>query len=221
MELWLDTVDYEIIKNASQLGVLTGVTTNPSSWAKANDCPEKVLEVLLDIQAGYVAAQVTASDCSEMLKQAERLTSLCNRIVVKIPASPEGFRAIALLNQDGVQTLATSIFDVRQVIVSAIVGATYAIPHFSCMAEDVSSRFMQLYGVMNEQKYKTKIMASEVGSAEQFVDCVTLGVPAITVSSEVYAALFLPSERMEEGLSRFAYDWALSSQAAESSLFAR
>jgi TalC/MipB family fructose-6-phosphate aldolase len=220
MELWLDTIDYSAIKNASSLGILTGVTTNPSILSQAKDAPEQVLTHLLEIQPGYVAAQVTSNNLEGMLQQATRLFALSNRVIVKIPASEDGFKAIALLKQHGIPTLATTIFDAKQVILSSIAGAAYAAAYLGRLPGNQVSTLADMQAIVQMQNYAIKMMAAAVRSSAQFVDCARLGVSAITLPINVYEELFMPSSYVTESLQKFALDWLANPQTEQSDLFA-
>lgn len=219
MELWLDTTDYTAIKNASRLGILTGVTTNPSILSQANDYPENVLTNLLEIQSGYVAAQVTAHNLDGMLEQAINLSALSNRIIIKIPASQDGFKAMALLKRDGIPTLATTIFDVKQVVFSSIAGAAYAAPYLGRLPGNQEATLADMQAIIQQQKYPIKIMAAAIRSSDQFVECARLGVSAITLPIHVYEELFVPSNYVTESLHKFTLDWVANPQTQQSDLF--
>src|SRR5690242_15483380 len=108
MEIWLDTCDINTITLASRLGILDGITTNPSLLAHAHEEPNKVISRLLDIQTGPIAVQVTTDETDEMIKQALALHAYSERIIVKIPVVQEGLAAIKTLVQEGVPIMATA-----------------------------------------------------------------------------------------------------------------
>lgn len=224
MELWLDTTDEQIIRDASEMGILTGVTTNPSILSNTGKAPEIVLERLLDIQTGYVAAQVTADDLSTMLKQAERLNKLDNnnRVIVKIPASGDGFKAIALLKKYEIKTLATTVFETKQLILSALAGASYIAPYFNRI-ESACGKALTVLKEMQEiidvQRYQIKIMAAAIHSSQQYCDCARVGVGAITVPVPVYQELMKTSAHVADSLGKFKEDWNANQETGESALF--
>lgn len=219
MELWLDTTDYTVIKNAHSLGILTGVTTNPSILSKAEDCPEKILENLLTIQSGRVAVQVTQSHCDGMVRQAVKLAALSKQIIVKIPACEDGFKAIGLLTQQGIPTLATTIFEPQQIIFSAMLGAKYAAPYLGRLPGDSIATLADMQGVINAKNYAIKMMAAAIRSCEQFVECARLGVAAVTLPVPVYQALFMPSKEVVDSLDQFKSDWLSKAKNQSSALF--
>lgn len=227
MELWLDTTDEQLILDASEMGVLTGVTTNPSILSKAGKPPDVVLRKLLDIQTGYVAAQVTADDLPSMLKQAERLDKLDSnhRVLIKIPALGDGFKAIALLKKQGIKTLATTVFETKQLILSALAGASYIAPYFNRIENlrgasgHALSILKEMQEIINVQRYPIKIMAAAIHSTQQYCDCARVGVGAITVPVPVYQDLMQTSSHVAECLNKFKDDWSANQETEESALF--
>lgn len=227
MELWLDTTDEQMIRDASEMGILTGVTTNPSILSKAGKSPDVVLEKLLDIQTGYVAAQVTADDLPGMLKQAERLDKLDSnhRVIIKIPASGNGFKAMALLKKQGIKTLATTVLETKQLILSALAGASYIAPYFNRIENlrgasgHALSVLKEMQEIINVQRYPIKIMAAAIHSTQQYCDCARVGVGAITVPVPVYQDLMQTSSHVAECLNKFKEDWNANQKTEESALF--
>ncbi len=224
MELWLDTIDFDLIKEAARLNILTGVTTNPSILSQANTAPKIVLKTLLDIQPGYVAVQVIANKLDNMLIQARKLAALDKRIIVKIPANAEGFRAIALLKQENIPTMATAIFEPVQVLFSAIAGAKYAAPYMGRIAARTSllhalRQIKKMQAIIEKQGNPLKILAAAIHAPSEFVDCACIGVAAITLPSKVYESLFASHEAVEESLKKFEDQWASNPQTDQSDLF--
>lgn len=224
MELWLDTTDQKIITEANELGILSGVTTNPSSLSKENCAPEISLKRLLDIQPGYVAAQVTADDLAGMLKQAEKIARLSsnNRMIIKIPASQDGFKAMALLKNQGIATLATTVFETKQLILSSLVGAYYIAPYVSRINTATGNALgvlEEMQTIIRAQQNSIKIMAASIQSAQQVCDCARLGISAITVPVTVYKELFSGSAHIDESLEKFKADWQGNTETATTDLF--
>src|SRR3990167_5524615 len=119
MELWLDTIDFGLIKTATKQLVVTGVTTNPSILAKSTLSAKDTIKKLLEIQAGNVAVQVTESNYKTMIEQALLISSYDPRIIIKIPVNQDGLYVIKHLSSLNIKTMATAIFNTRQVLLSA------------------------------------------------------------------------------------------------------
>lgn len=224
MEFWLDTTDEKIIIEASELGILSGVTTNPSILSQRACSPETTLKRLLDIQPGYVATQVTADDLTGMLKQAEKIARLSNndRMIIKIPASHDGFKAMALLKNQGIATLATTVFETKQLILSSLVGAHYIAPYVSrinIVTGNALGVLEEMQAIIRAQQNSIKIMAAAIRSVQQVCDCARIGVAAITVPVRVYHELFSCSAQVNESLEKFQMDWQKNTETARADLF--
>ncbi|MCC7005488.1 MAG: hypothetical protein IT497_02435 [Ottowia sp.] len=141
-------------------------------------------------------------------------------MIVKIPACYDGLKAMAILSRDGISTLATTIYDSKQVVCSAIAGAKYAAPYLGRLLGDQNAKLADMQAVITEQKYPIKIMAAAIRSCEQFVECARLGVAAITLPVDVYQALFVPSSEVMDSLHNFELDWSSNPLAKQSDLFA-
>src|SRR5579862_3096571 len=134
MQIWLDTAEIPLIEKASKMGILYGVTTNPSIAALSKLPLEDLIDALLKVQKGQVAVQVTANDAKTMIAQAEALHRFSDRIVVKIPVTEDGLMALHALSQK-IPTMATAVFDVNQVLLAAKAGASYIAPYYSKICE--------------------------------------------------------------------------------------
>jgi transaldolase len=130
MEIWLDTAELDLVQTAKEMGILHGVTTNPSIIAKSKMGMEDLLEKLLQMQPGPVTAQVTAEEAPEMVKQGSSLRQFSNRIIVKVPVTTEGVKAIYGLKLLQIPVMATAVFDSNQVLLAAKAGAAYNAPYF-------------------------------------------------------------------------------------------
>jgi len=224
MEFWLDTTDEKIITEATGLGILSGVTTNPSILSKEQCSPETSLRRLLDIQPGYVAAQVLADDVAGMIKQAEKIAKLSsnNRMIIKIPASQEGFKVMALLRNQGIATLATTVFETKQLILSSFVGAHYIAPYLGRINNVTGNALdivAEMQAIIRAQQNSIKIMAAAIQTAQQVCDCARIGVSAITVPVDVYKELFSCSAPVYESLDKFKADWQRNTATATADLF--
>ena len=225
MELWLDSTDEQIITDAANFGILTGVTTNPSILSKAQSDPETVLRRLLDMQPGYVAVQVTAENLAGMIKQAEALSKLSsdNRVIVKIPACREGFKAMAHVKRQGILTLATAVFETKQLILSALAGTDYIAPYFNRIQNSTGNALAVLKEMQETivaQNFSIKILAAAIHSSQHLIDCARIGIPAVTVPAKIYSDLFACSADVEKSLDQFKENWLHNNATASARLFA-
>lgn len=224
MEFWLDTIDEKIISEAEELGILHGVTTNPSILSKATSSPDVILKRLLDIQSGLLAIQITAENLAGMVKQAEKLSKLSsdNRVIIKIPASQDGFKAIAHLKKRGIPTLATAVFEPKQLIYSALAGADYIAPYYSRIENSTGNALAilkEMQAMIIAQNFSIKIMAAALQSSQQCCECARIGIPAMTIPAKVYSEFFSCSVDVEKSLEQFKEDWLHNQKTASSELF--
>lgn len=222
MKLWLDTIDFSLIDDACKLNILAGVTTNPSILAGSSIDPEITIRKLLDIQPGGVAVQTTKTELPSIVKQAHRISKISERIIIKIPAINDGFRAIAILEKEGIHTLATTIFEVKQIVFSGMLGATYAAPYIGRIESATGNAFEILneaQNIISKHRYSTKIMAAGIRTKEQFIKCAALGMAAVTIPATVYKELFSSNPNVDSCLEKFNSAWLSNDITARSSLF--
>ncbi len=222
MELWLDTVDIDAIRNATELGMLTGVTTNPSLLSKANTLPEIVLKEIVSAQPGYVAIQVVAQDLVGMINEAKRLAEFSDRIIIKIPVTAIGLKAMTTLARENIATMATAIYDASQVLLSVYAGAKYAAFYLSKVEEVDGNAFEVLQEIMEilmKQNSPLKLLAASISLTSQVVTCARMGVHAITLPKQVYVSLLETHKLTDRSLAKFQEEWLEGKFTAKSQLF--
>jgi TalC/MipB family fructose-6-phosphate aldolase len=210
------------IQHGNHLGILTGITTNPAILSRSNKDFEETIYDLLEIQPGLVAVQVTGKTYNEIIKQAHKLASISHRIIIKIPAIHEGFKAISHLERESIRTLATTIFESKQILMAALCGATYAAPYVNRIETATGNAFDMLeesQTIINRHGFRIKIMAAAIKSVEQFVRCAALGINTVTLPSEVYDELFSSNAHIDESLNQFDIAWNSNELLKKSSFF--
>lgn len=210
MEIWLDTAEIDCIQNANDMGILHGVTTNPSIVAKSKWALEELLEIVLQVQKGPVTAQVTAQKAPEMIHQGEALAQFSPRIVIKVPVTQEGLKAIYALSSQNKPVMATAVFDLSQVLLAAKAGAQYIAPYFSSICELEMSGLDQLksmHQLLARYKYPSKLLAASLKSAEQVRQCLEMGIDAVTLNPEVFAMFIDNHPETLKRVERFSKDW--------------
>ena len=196
MEFFIDTANLAQIKEAQDLGVLDGVTTNPSLMAKEGIKGEKnILKHYVDICKivdGDVSAEVIATDFSGMVKEGERLAKLHKQIVVKVPMIKEGIKAIKYFSEKGIRTNCTLVFSAGQALLAAKAGATYVSP-FVGRLDDVSTDGLRLIEdiriIYDNYGYSTKILAASVRHPMHIIECATIGADVVTCPLNVILSL--------------------------------
>jgi transaldolase len=212
MKFFIDTANLAQIKEAQDLGVLDGVTTNPSLMAKEGIKGEKnILKHYVDIckvVTGDVSAEVIATDFAGMVKEGERLAKLHKQIVVKVPMIKDGIKAIKYFSSKGIRTNCTLVFSAGQALLAAKAGATYVSP-FVGRLDDVSTDGLRLIEdirvIYDNYAYETQILAASVRHPMHIIECATIGADVVTCPLNVILAL-LKHPLTDIGLAQFLAD---------------
>ena len=210
MKLFIDTANVDEIRQVSELGVICGVTTNPSLIAKEGRVFADVVREITQIVDGPISAEVVASDADGMVAEAAELTKIHKNIVIKIPMTAEGLKAVRRLSAMGVHTNVTLIFSPAQALLAARAGATYVSP-FVGRLNDISSngntlveaiaKIFSLHGI------KTEIIAASIRGPEDVVDVALAGAHIATVPYKVICQM-IAHPLTDAGIERFMKDWA-------------
>ncbi len=212
MKFFIDTANLDQIREAQDLGILDGVTTNPSLMAKEGiSGHENILahyRAICDIVDGDVSAEVIATDYEGILREAETLAAIDEKIVVKVPMIKDGVKAINYLYQNGVKTNCTLVFTSGQAILAAKAGATYISP-FIGRLDDISQNGLELIASMSQifaiQGFQSQILAASIRSPLHIVKCAEIGAHVIT--SPLNAILALLNHPLTDiGLEKFLAD---------------
>jgi len=212
MKFFIDTANLDQIKEAQDLGVLDGVTTNPSLMAKEGiKGQDKILKHYVDIcniTSGDVSAEVISTDFEGMVREGEMLADLHPRIVVKIPMIKEGIKAIKYFTEKGIKTNCTLVFSAGQALLAAKAGATYVSP-FIGRLDDVSTDGIQLIAnirlIYDNYGYETQILAASVRHPMHIIDCAKVGADVATCPLSAITAL-LNHPLTDKGLEQFLAD---------------
>jgi len=220
MKFFIDTANLAQIREAHDLGVLDGVTTNPSLMAKEGiSGKDNVLKHYVDIcniTDGDVSAEVIATTFDEMVIEGEELASLHERIVVKLPMIKDGVKAAKYFSEKGIKTNVTLVFSAGQALLAAKAGATYVSP-FIGRLDDISTDGLQLIEdirlIYDNYGYETEILAASVRHTMHIVNCAKLGADVITGPLSAIESL-LKHPLTDNGLAQFLADHAKAAAAA-------
>jgi transaldolase len=209
MKFFIDTASVSEIREAAALGLLDGVTTNPSLLSKEKGDPREILREITKIVDGPVSAEVTALDHEGMIAQALELRKLAENIVVKIPMTLEGLRALRTLSGQGIPTNCTLIFNATQALMAAKAGATFASP-FVGRLDDISTDGMQLIEqictIYRNYDYDTQVLVASVRHPIHVVQAALMGADVVTMPAKVIQQL-AAHPLTDIGLERFLADW--------------
>ena len=213
MKFFIDTANVDEIKEAADLGVLDGVTTNPSLLSKeiqrTGGDPNEILKTICQIVQGPVSAEVLALDSEGMVAEARNLAKLDEHIVVKIPIIKDGLKAVKKLCAEGIRTNVTLTFSPSQALLAAKAGATYVSP-FVGRLDDISHVGMDLVSdivlIYDNYGFETEIIVASIRNPLHVVEAAQMGAQIATIPFKVIEQL-LKHPLTDIGIERFAADW--------------
>ena len=209
MKFFIDTANFDDIKAAYEMGFIAGVTTNPSLIVKEKRDLHEVIQQIADLVEGPVSAEVIATTAPEMVKEAHELIKLGNNVVIKVPMTAEGLKAVSILSKEGIKTNVTLIFSANQALLAARAGATYVSP-FVGRVDDISMDGIQLIEDIAEifmvHNIATEIIAASVRTPMHMTQCAKAGAHIATVPFNVLQQS-LKHPLTDAGLARFLADW--------------
>lgn len=209
MKFFIDTANLDEIKSAAGMGVLDGVTTNPSLAAKETMPYRELLAEICKIVSGPVSAEVLATEHDGMLKEAEELAAIADNIVVKIPTILEGLKAIKSLTERGINTNATLVFSPSQALLVAKAGAMFVSP-FIGRLDDISSDGMELISriltIYRNYDFETEVLVASSRHPMHVVESALMGADIVTMPYDVIAKL-IKHPLTDIGLAKFLADY--------------
>ncbi len=209
MKFFIDTANIDEIKEAASLGLLDGVTTNPSLVAKEGKEFRKLLEEICKIVDGPINAEVVSTDLDGILKEARELAKIHNNIVVKVPLIKEGLKAVKRLKDEGIRTNVTLCFSPNQALMAAKAGA-YFISPFIGRLDDISQTGMdlikQVVTIYRNYKFETEVLVASVRHPIHVVEAAMIGADICTMPFKVIDQL-IKHPLTDIGLERFLGDW--------------
>lgn len=209
MKFFIDTANIGEIKEAASLGVLDGVTTNPSLVAKEGKDFRKLLDEILAVVDGPVSAEVISTDYNGILKEAKELAAIHKNIVIKVPLLKEGLKAVKTLSEQGTKTNVTLCFSPMQALLAAKAGATYISP-FVGRLDDISHNGMdliaQIVQIYKNYGFQTQVLVASIRHPLHLLDAALMGADVATMPFNVITKLF-NHPLTDIGLENFLKDW--------------
>ena len=209
MKLFIDTANVDEIRAANDLGVICGVTTNPSLIAKEGKVFEDVIKEITTIVDGPISAEVVAPDAAGMVAEAKELAKIHENIVIKIPITEEGLKAVKQLTAIGIKTNVTLIFSPAQALLAAKAGATYVSP-FIGRLDDISDNGMSIVEdiatIFDIHGIRTEIIAASIRGPQDVTDAAKNGAHIATVPYKVIIQM-TKHPLTDIGIQRFMADW--------------
>lgn len=215
MKLFIDSANVEHIKDINSLGVISGVTTNPSLIAKEGRVFEEVVKEITDIVDGPISAEVISEESQGMLEEARELVKIHPNITIKVPMTKEGLKAVAVLSKDGISTNVTLVFSANQALLAARAGATFVSPFIGRM-DDISNEGMPLIQdivqIFNLHGIETEIIAASIRNPIHVVEAAKAGCHIATIPYNVLLQM-LEHPLTDIGIEKFLKDWESAKKA--------
>lgn len=209
MKFFIDTANLDEIKKAWEVGVIDGVTTNPSLISKENRNPLELLKDICSVVDGPVSAEAVSMKAEDMVREAESLAKIHKNIVVKIPMTEDGLKAVKRLSGMGINTNVTLIFSPSQALLAAKAGATYVSP-FVGRLDDISHTGMEIVSDMAEifdnYMFKTEIIVASIRNPLHVVEAARIGADIATIPYSVIQQL-IRHPLTDIGIEKFMKDW--------------
>ncbi|MBE6549926.1 MAG: fructose-6-phosphate aldolase [Ruminococcaceae bacterium] len=209
MKIFIDTANVDDIRAANELGVICGVTTNPSLIAKEGKVFEEVIKEITSIVDGPISAEVVSLDAPNMIKEARELVKIHKNIVIKIPMTADGLKAVKALSAEGIKTNVTLIFSPAQALLAAKAGATYVSP-FVGRLNDIASSGMELVSdiaaIFDIHGIPTEIISASIRGPQDVIDSAKAGAHIATIPYKVILQM-INHPLTDNGIERFVADW--------------
>ena len=209
MKIFLDTANIAAIKLYNDMGLVDGITTNPSLLAKEGGDPQKTMEEIVRIVKGDVSLEVVSTETSGMLDEARRLRKYGNNVVVKCPMTAEGLKACRILTKEGIPVNVTLCFSVNQAILAAKAGAKYVSPFIGRLddnGQDGIHLIKEMREVFKNYAFSTQILVASVRHTMHVVEAAKIGADVVTLPPDVLGKM-LKHTLTDVGLKNFLADW--------------
>jgi len=209
MKIFLDTANISAIKMYNDMGLVDGITTNPSLMAKEGGDPQKVMEEIVRIIKGDVSLEVLSMETNGMLEEGRRLRKYGNNVVVKCPLTPDGLKACKILTSEGIPVNVTLCFSVNQAILAAKAGAKYVSPFIGRLddnGQDGMNLIKEMRQVFQNYKFSTQILVASIRHPMHVVEAAKIGADVVTLPPDVLGKM-LKHPLTDVGLKNFLSDW--------------
>lgn len=209
MKIFIDTANIDEIRKAADLGIIDGVTTNPSLIAKEGKDFKEVIKEICTIVNGPISAEAVSLDKEGIIKEARALAQIHKNIVVKVPVTPEGLSAVNVLSKEGIKTNVTLVFSATQALLAAKAGATYVSP-FVGRLDDIGHDGMalveEIMDIFDNYDIETEVIVASVRNVSHAKTAALLGADIATIPYNVIQKMF-KHELTDKGIDQFLKDW--------------
>ncbi len=209
MKIFIDTANLEHIREVNSWGILDGVTTNPTLVAKEGKDFGDIIREICSVVDGDISAEAVSMDSDGMVKEARELSKMHKNVVVKIPMTSEGLKAVKVLSGEGIRTNVTLVFSANQALLAAKAGATYVSP-FVGRLDDINHTGMDLVrdivAIFDVHGYETQVIAASIRHPLHVTEAALAGAHVATIPYDVLKKM-LRHNLTDEGIKRFLKDW--------------
>jgi transaldolase len=209
MKIFLDTANVESIKKYNDMGLVDGITTNPTLLAKEKGNPAEIMRQIVKIVKGPVSLEVVGTTTDEMIEEAHRLKKYGQNVVVKIPMIPDGLKAVKKLKDEGIRTNVTLIFSANQAILAAKAGAAYVSP-FIGRLDDAGQEGMlvirEIVQIFKNYQFDTNVLVASIRHPLHVIEAGKIGAHVVTLPPDILGKM-VAHPLTDKGLSAFLSDW--------------
>jgi len=209
MKFFIDSANIDEIKEAAEMGLLDGVTTNPTLISKTGKPFDTVAKEICEIVRGPVSLEVTSTEWRKMIEQAHKLRKYGENVVVKIPMIPDGLKAVKHLSSEGIPTNVTLVFQSSQALMAAKAGATYVSPFIGRLddiSEDGIALIKEICTIFKNYGFKTEVLVASIRHPGHLVESAKLGAHVATIPLKIIKQL-TSHPLTDKGLKQFLADW--------------
>ena len=209
MKIFLDTANLKSIRMYNDMGLLDGITTNPTLLSKEGGDPHKTMEEICSIIKGDVSLEVVSPEYSGMMDEGRRLRKYGNNVVVKCPMTPDGLKACKSLTAEGIPVNVTLVFSANQAVLAAKAGAKYVSPFIGRLddiGQDGMGLIREIHQIFQNYKFKTQILVASIRHPVHVVDAAKIGADVVTLPPDVLGKM-LKHPLTDIGLKNFLADW--------------
>lgn len=209
MKIFLDTANLQSIKQYNDMGLLDGITTNPSLLAKEGGNPQAAMAEITKIIKGDVSLEVVATDYSGMMEEGHKLKQYGSNVVIKVPMTADGLKACKSFSQEGIPVNVTLVFSPNQALLAAKAGAKYVSPFIGRLddvGQDGMSLIAEIKQIFSNYDFKTQILVASVRHPMHVVEAAKIGADVVTLPPDVLGKM-LKHPLTDNGLKAFLADW--------------
>lgn len=209
MKFFIDTANLEQIKEMQALGIIDGVTTNPTLLAKEGADPIEQLRKICELVDGPISGEVIGLTTEEMVNEARELSKIAQNIVVKIPFTKDGIKAVKILEPEGIKTNVTLVFSQTQVLIAAKAGASYISPFIGRLMDNGQNEIDMLWEsmeIIRAYDFKSEIIVASIRNTRHVIESAKMGAHIATIPFGVLEKMF-KHPNTDQGLEAFLKDW--------------